>query len=184
MRARLHCLYASTARRCPVLGAGGMKAGEESYRLFSCGRCARQVRICRGCDHGNRYCAGGCAAVRRRESLHRAGARYQCSYRGASRHAARQSAWRGRQVQKVTHHGSLDPAPAGTVTTSSPPCPPPEGTHADRVSLAALPSTLALVAGQRTTRGPLQRRSGSAGCSFCDRPLPRFARLGTLHGGP
>ena len=183
MRARLQCLYASTARRCPVLGAGGMKAGEESYRLYSCGRCRQQVRICRDCDRGNRYCAGECAAVRRRESLHRAGARYQCSHRGACRHAARQSAWRERRAQKVTHHGSLAPAAAGTVTTSSPPCPP-EGTHVDLVSLVALPSTLAPVTGQRTMRWPLQRRSGAAGCSFCDRPLPRFARLGTLHGGP
>ena len=184
MRARLPCLYASTARRCPVLGAGGMKASEESYRLFSCGRCAGQVRICRDCDRGNRYCAGECAAVRRRESLHRAGARYQCSYRGACRHAARQSAWRERRAQKVTHHGSLDPTTAGTVTTSSPPCPPAEGIHADLVSLAALPSTLALVTGARTTRWPLQRLSGSAGCSFCDRALPSFARFGPLRGGP
>jgi hypothetical protein len=141
-----------------------MKASEESYRLFSCGRCAGQVRICRDCDRGNRYCA--------------------CSYRGACRHAARQSAWRERRAQKVTHHGSLDPATAGTVTTSSPPCPPAEGIHADLVSLAALPSTLALVAGPRTTRWPLQRLSGSAGCSFCDRPLPSFARFGPLRGGP
>jgi hypothetical protein len=161
-----------------------MKAGEESYRLYNCGRCRQQVRICGDCDRGNRYCEGECAAVRRRESLHRAGTRYQCSYRGACRHAARQSAWRERRAQKVTHHGSLDPATAGTVTTSSSPCPPPEGTHADLVSLAALPSTLALVTGQRTTRWPLQRRSGSAGCSFCARPLPRFARLGPLRGGP
>jgi hypothetical protein len=162
-----------------------MKAGEESYRLYSCGRCRRQVRICCNCDHGNRYCEGECAAVRRRESLHRAGARYQCSYRGACRHAARQSAWRERRAQKVTHHGSLDPATAGTVTTRSSPCPPPEGIHADFVSLAVLPSTLALVTGPRTARWPLQRTPRSPpGCSFCDRPLPRFARLGTLHGGP
>jgi hypothetical protein len=161
-----------------------MKTGEESYRLYSCGRCARQVRICRDCDHGNRYCAGECAAQRRRESLHRAGARYQCSHRGASRHAARQSAWRERRAQKVTHHGSLAPVTAGTVTTSSSPCPPPEGIHADLVSLAALPSILSLVTGQRTTRWLLPRRSGAAGCSFCDRPLPRFTRLGPLRGGP
>jgi hypothetical protein len=184
MKARLHCLYASTARRCPVLGAGGMKAGEESYRLYSCGRCRRQVRICRNCDHGNRYCEGECAAVRRRESLHRAGARYQCSYRGACRHAARQSAWRERRAQKVTHHSSLPAAAAGTVTTGSPPSPP-EGIDADLVSLVALPSSMALVTGPRTARWRLQRTPRSLlGCSFCDRLLPRFARLGTLHGGP
>ena len=54
-----------------------MRAGEESYRLYSCGRCAQQVRICRGCDRGNQYCAGECARIRRRESLRRAGERYQ-----------------------------------------------------------------------------------------------------------
>jgi hypothetical protein len=158
-----------------------MKAGEETYRLFSCGRCACQVRICRDCDHGNRYCAGECAAVRRRESLHRAGARYQCSYRGASRHAARQSAWRERQAQKVTHHGSVPPAVAGTVVASSPLCPPSLGTHADLVPLAC---TMALAVGKRSTRWPLQRTPRSPGCSFCDRTLPPFARLGPLRGGP
>ena len=85
-----------------------------------------------------------------------------------------------RRVQKVTHHGSLDPAPAGTVTTSSSPCPPAEGTHADLVSLAALPSIVA----QRTTPPPLPHRSGSAGCSLCGQALPSFARLGPLRGGP
>ena len=30
-----------------------MREGEESYRLCSCRRCARQVRICRRCDRGN-----------------------------------------------------------------------------------------------------------------------------------
>ena len=180
MRARLHCLYASTARRCPVLGAGGMKASEESYRLYSCGCCARQVRICRDCDRGNRYCAGECAADRRRESLHRAGVRYQCSYRGASRHAARQSAWRERQAQKVTHHGSAHPVVAGTVVASSPLCPATLGTHADLVPLAC---TMALAVGRHSARWPLQR-SSPAGCSFCGRTLPSFARLGPLRGGP
>jgi hypothetical protein len=171
MRARLPCLYACTARRCPVLGAGGMKTGEESYRLYSCGRCARQVRICRDCDRGNRYCAGECAAVRRRESLQRAGARYQCSHRGASRHAARQSAWRQRRAQKVTHQGSVRSAVAGTVTTSSSPRSRFRRTH------AALTS--------RTARRSFPRPPPSwSGCSFCDRPLPRFTRLGPLRGGP
>ena len=50
-----------------------MRASEKTYRLYSCGRCAEQVRICRDCDRGNRYCAGECAQIRRRESLRRAG---------------------------------------------------------------------------------------------------------------
>jgi phosphatidylserine/phosphatidylglycerophosphate/cardiolipin synthase-like enzyme len=51
-----------------------MKAGEQSYRLYSCRRCAQQVRICRYCDRGNQYSAAECARLRRRESVLRAGA--------------------------------------------------------------------------------------------------------------
>ena len=50
---------------------------EPTYRLYQCQRCDVQVRICCHCDHGNIYCAGECAQIRRRESLRRAGARYQ-----------------------------------------------------------------------------------------------------------
>jgi hypothetical protein len=32
-----------------------MAASEQSYRLYNCGRCAQQVRICRDCDRGNQY---------------------------------------------------------------------------------------------------------------------------------
>jgi hypothetical protein len=82
---------------------------EPAYRLYNCERCQVQVRICERCDHGNVYCAGECARIRRRESLQRAQARYQRSRQGARRHAARQRRWRERQRQKlkiVTHHGS------------------------------------------------------------------------------
>jgi hypothetical protein len=82
---------------------------EPAYRLYNCERCQVQVRICERCDHGNVYCAGGCAKIRRRESLRRAQARYQRSRGGARRHAARQRGWRERQRQKpkiVTHQGS------------------------------------------------------------------------------
>jgi hypothetical protein len=88
-----------------------MGASEKTYRLYSCARCAKQVRTCGDCDRGNRYCAEGCARERRRESLRRACCRYQQSYRGALKHAARQRAWRACCAQKVTHHGSLVPSP-------------------------------------------------------------------------
>ena len=78
-----------------------MKAEPTTYRLYSCARCGAQVNLCLRCDRGNRYCVEGCARIRRRESLLRAGARYQRSYRGACRHAARQYAWRARCAQKV-----------------------------------------------------------------------------------
>jgi len=49
---------------------------EPAYRLYNCERCQVQVRICERCDHGNLYCAGECARIRRRESLRRAQVRY------------------------------------------------------------------------------------------------------------
>ena len=85
----------------------------QSHRLYQCAACGRTVHICRTCDRGNRYCAGICAPLRRHESLRRASARYQRSRRGATRHAARQSALRARQTQIVTHQGS--PAVASAV---------------------------------------------------------------------
>ena len=136
-----------------------MKGGEESYRLYSCRRCAQQVRICRRCDRGNQYCAAECARLRRRESLRRASVRYQTSYRGASRHAARQRRWRLRRTQKVTHHGSLAPVLAAIVAALSIT---PPASNAD-------PSPIAV---------PSPR------CCFCGRPLSRFARTGPLRGEP
>ena len=176
MRARLRCLYASNARRCPVLRAGRMGAGEETYRLYNCGRCAQQVQICRYCDRGNQYCAGECAQIRRRESLYRAGRRYQGSYRGARRHAARQQVWRARHTQKekVTHQGSLVPVAAvilvsSTITTT-------QDTHVD-IACVAVPGELG--------RWPVQHRAvARARCCFCGRVLSRFARIGPLRGGP
>lgn len=191
MKARSLCLYAIAARLCPVLRVGTMGASKQTYRLYSCGRCVEQVRICSDCDRGNRYCAGACAQIRRRESLHRAGERFQLSYRGASRHAARQSAWRSRQAQKVTHQGSLPSADTvivvaiSTQTTT-------EGTHVDLASMQLPPqphrmpyAVLSAAPTRARVRWHVQRMALSAKrCSFCWRALPPFARLGTLRGGP
>jgi hypothetical protein len=163
---------------------GCMRAGEETYRLYSCGRCAQQVRICRNCDRGNQYCAGECAWIRRRESLRRAGQRYQQGYRGASRHAARQRVWRGRHAQKVTHQGSqatvvaLIVAPTSTLT---------QGTYADSASVVPPPHGRAhrAAAARVQARGPVHRRAAARSrCCFCGCWLPRFVRLGPLRGGP
>lgn len=184
IRARSPCRYARNARRCPVLHAGNMRAGEETYRLYNCGRCAQQVQICRDCDRGNQYCAGECARIRRRESQRRAGRRYQGSYRGACRHAARQRVWRERHA-KVTHQGSFAPGGAvivvSTLTTTS------QETHADIACVAAPPSATAyeLVAPRAERRWGVDRRAvARARCCFCGRVLSRFARLGSLRGGP
>jgi hypothetical protein len=168
----VHCIYALIARRCPVGRAGAMRAHETTYRLYSCARCAAQVRICRRCDRGNRYCAGACSRIRRRESLHRAGARYQRSHRGARRHAARQGAWRSRRARKVTHQGSSAAPTTGTVT------------------LVATDETLSVACDDpRMSESPplwrTEHRSLLAQrCSLCGDELPAFARFGPLRGGP
>jgi len=156
---------------CPQFAAlssgsrvGRMEASEESYRLYSCCRCGQQVRICRQCDRGQQYCAGPCAQIRRRESLLRAGARYQTSYCGAWRHAARQRAWRARRVQKVTHHGSLVTVGSLIVRPSSSTT---WQTYAQSVCATAL----------RQSDRAVPR------CCFCGRRLGRFVRLGPLRAG-
>ena len=99
-----------------MLWGRAVQEREESYRLYSCRGCNVSVSICGPCDRGNIYCAGECAAVSRRASNRRAGARYQRTRRGARRHAARQQAWRDRELEKVTQQGC---APVGPVFTMS-----------------------------------------------------------------
>jgi hypothetical protein len=172
-RTRSRCLYARYSRRCPALRAGCMGASQQSYRLYSCRGCARQVRICRRCDRGNQYCAGPCARQCRRESLRRAGARYQSSYRGACRHAARQRRWRVRWAQKVTHQGSPEAFDALIVAARLTATP---GNDAG----CAVTSPLLDSAPWVLARGVQPR----ARCCFCGRWLSRFARLGPLRGAP
>ena len=88
------------------------KHQEEALRRFWCARCGRAVLVCRFCDRGQIYCALGCAQRSRRESLRRAGARYQGTRPGRRHHAARQSQYRRRQREKVTHQGPQKEAAA------------------------------------------------------------------------
>ena len=188
-KARSPCLYASDARLCPVRRAGSMGANERTYRLYSCGCCAKQVRICCDCDRGNRYCAGECARERRRESLRRASERYQQSYRGACNHAARQRALRRRHAQKVTHQGSL-PSADTPIVAAIPTQTTTQGSHADIASIqppAHGVARVALSAAHRRAqvRWPAHRVALSVHrCSFCWRALPPLARLGPLRAGP
>jgi hypothetical protein len=137
---------------------------EPAYRLYNCQRCAVQVRICQRCDHGNIYCAGECAGIRRRESEQRAQRRYQGSRRGAQRHAARQGRWRERQRQKqpiVTHQGSPVRVtqcivPVSPVTVSRP-----------------TDATPFKPEQPRKNRPPLDQ------CSFCGGALPEWTRQRT-----
>jgi hypothetical protein len=129
-----------------------------TYRLYHCRSCGMQVCICAQCDCGNLYCPGECAALARRESVRRAGARYQRSFRGARKHAERQRRYREQKKLEVTHHTF------SLVTTGC--------------SVSGHPiSTCELIdVDSKRTLGPPVRLLHS-GCAFCGRPLPAFARL-------
>lgn len=191
-RTPAHRLYACDARRCPVPLGSCMavldEADRQSHRLYHCAACGQAVHICRACDRGNVYCAGACAPMRRTESLRRAGARYQHSRRGATRHAARQSAWRARQIQQVTHRGSLGVAVTGTL-----PCSAIEATrpfehgnarHSESgSSVHAMPAALLLgaSAARACDHGHrLAARTAALVCSFCRRMLTPWVRMGPL----
>lgn len=149
------------------------EAARQSHRLYQCAACGQAVHICRVCDRGNRYCAGTCAPMRRTESLRRAAARYQCSRRGATRHAARQRAWRARQTQEVTHQGSLAVAlavqlPADAIEVTGVP----EDGHAThRGTGSGVPNVGAVLAISAIA---------SHACSFCRRMLTPWIRTGPL----
>ena len=159
-QAIVQALYACLARALSsALGGRALGArSEPSYRLYNCQRCGVQVRICGRCDHGNIYCAGGCARIRRRESRSRAGARYQRTRRGALCHAARQQGWRVRR-QIVTHQGYRGALLCRSVSD-----------HAIR---ATEPSGADHAAPSRTGLEP----GPSARCAFCCSPLPVWTRL-------
>jgi hypothetical protein len=154
---------------------------EDSHRLYNCARCGAQVRICRRCDRGNRYCAGPCAAIRRQESLRRAGNRYQRRYRGACRHAVRQRAWRRRQEQEVTHQGSPGAPLPVTVAISTPTATMPfHHAHSRRLEERTSASKLRHLA----ISNDASAQRPALFCHFCQRALTPFARLGPLSGGP
>jgi hypothetical protein len=76
---------------------------DESFRIFNCARCYQQVKICRDCDRGNRYCSS-CSEVARQESIKRAQARYRNSAQGRELNRCRQK--RARQRARST--GAFD----------------------------------------------------------------------------
>lgn len=80
-------------------------AVQESLRFYLCARCREQVHVCSRCDRGQIYCSEECSEISRRESVRRAGAKYQKTPQGARNHADRQRRHRERN-QKVTHQGS------------------------------------------------------------------------------
>jgi hypothetical protein len=151
-----------------VLWGLGVQKREESYRLYSCRGCSVLVSICNACDHGNIFCADECAAVSRRASNRRAGARYQRTRRGARRHAARQQAWRERKIEKVTQQGC---APTGPVFTMS-----------ITVDVAAIEIDHAPAVPEPPPKRDQNRLRQAGRCDFCPAQLPAFTRLRTRRG--
>lgn len=81
-----------------------MTEGEELVgRILSCAWCDDPLVVCQECDHGYRYCSEECSELGRKRCLRLAGARYQRSFEGAKKHAARQAAYKIRAREKVTH---------------------------------------------------------------------------------
>lgn len=161
--ARLLC----ACHPCAVQCFGGTVSGAAqpaTYRLYSCRRCGVQVRICRHCDYGNIYCAGGCAQIRRRESLRRAAARYQRTRRGAHCHAARQHRWRTRKPHTVTHQGC--PASVMARKVALPIVTSGKSSHASHAVSNVAQSDAGDLPGAALAR-----------CAFCREVLPSWARL-------
>ena len=77
-----------------------------SCRLFLCGRCRRQVVICRRCDRGQVYCGPDCALEVRRRNQREARRRYQATDRGRRMHVDRSREYRA-QGRGVTDQGPM-----------------------------------------------------------------------------
>jgi len=75
-------------------------------RLFQCTLCQTQSIVCSKCDRGQIYCSKVCAVIARKISMKLAGMRYQKTFNGKRKHAARQALYRMRQNEIVTHRSS------------------------------------------------------------------------------
>lgn len=146
---------------------------QESYRLFQCACCGRQVCICTECDRGNIYCSGACSQTRRRESVRKAGKHYQSTLSGAANHARRQRAYTARRRAEMTHHGSS--AAVGVAE----PLPGEEMRASEGEPASAQEQELPHDAFFRLPDGALDAPSVNR-CDFCGRAVGSWARLDFL----
>src|ERR1700683_2958281 len=79
--------YSTRCRSRPHPESSGSQTAPP--RRFLCVRCRTPVLVCSYCDRGQIYCAGGCAQEARACAQRAAGQRYQESFRGRLKHAAR-----------------------------------------------------------------------------------------------
>jgi hypothetical protein len=138
-----------------------MEANQKSHRIFICGRCKKQVRICTDCDHGQIYCPLHCAEEARAESIRKASSTYQKKPEGRDNHARRQKRYRNRpktnNSTSVTHQGSK-------------PC----------QLMARMPLVLAaaFAAAPEVAKGPVH---DAPRCDFCGCPCGSFSRFEFLN---
>lgn len=78
---------------------------KQSVRLFYCIRCRMPVTVCSDCDRGQIYCGQACASKARVHACREAEKRYQQTFKGRLKHAARQQRYRAK-IKKVTDQGS------------------------------------------------------------------------------
>ena len=88
---------------------------EPIARLYHCRLCHSQVLICSSCDHGQIYCSKRCSSAARIKSVKLAGSRYQKTFNGKCKHAARQARYRKKKNQIVTHHSSIHVMPCASM---------------------------------------------------------------------
>jgi len=97
----------------------------DSYRLFECDHCGKEIRICRCCDHGEVYCPGEqCASLARELKNLQYRSDHQQTKSGRKAHAARQAQYRLRRemlqlvgTQVVTDHPSTPPSSSVKVSS-------------------------------------------------------------------
>jgi hypothetical protein len=163
--------YRRSHGECPGPVAGGRRGARPSCRRFTCARCGQETLICSLCDRGHRYCRQ-CAVIRRRESLHDAGRRYQRTRNGAKHHARRQARYRASRKNSDAS-GSTSPSP-GCKRKSAPGASPVTAAGAalrERARVEAPSPAIAEAVGTPTESRP--PRSGpdvsAPRCSFCGR---------------
>jgi hypothetical protein len=98
-----------------------------SIRIYNCGICHKQTKICSKCDRGNIYCSSECSEFARKESIKSAGKRYQQTKKGKLAHAQRQKNYIVRKItqEKMTHQGS-NPKPPDVLLSPAEDNMPPE----------------------------------------------------------
>ncbi len=92
-------------------------AAPRTLRVFHRSCCDTQVKLCSGCDRGQRYCSKACRALIRPAQVRGAGRIYQLRPAGRALHADRQRAyWARRSVAKLA---SLCNSPALATSSES-----------------------------------------------------------------